>query len=52
MKPLVATPDDFLVIAAGGQAGPFSAYVTGWGGKSTSQSVTRETTAVSTGRDG
>lgn len=42
MKTLVATPDDFLVIAAGGQAGPFSAYIPGWGGKSTSQSVTRE----------
>lgn len=42
VKPLVATPDDFLVLAAGGQAGAFSAYVPGWGGVGTSQSVTRE----------
>ncbi len=42
MKPLVATPDDFLVIAAGGKAGAFSAYIPGWGGKRASQSVTRE----------
>jgi hypothetical protein len=42
MKSLVATPDDFLVVAAGGQAGAFSAYVPGWGGIRTSRSVTRE----------
>jgi hypothetical protein len=42
MKPLVATPDDFLVVAAGGQAGAFSAYVPGWGGIRASRSVTRE----------
>jgi hypothetical protein len=38
----VPTPDDFLVVAAGGRAGAFSAYVPGWGEKRTSQSVTRE----------
>jgi hypothetical protein len=42
MKPLVTTPDNFLIMAAGGQAGAFSAYVPGWGGVSTTQSVTRE----------
>jgi hypothetical protein len=42
MKPLVTTPDNFMIIAAGGQAGAFSAYVPGWGGVSTTQSVTRE----------
>lgn len=42
MEPLVASPDDFLVIPAGGQAGAFSAYVPGWGGIGTSRSVTRE----------
>jgi hypothetical protein len=41
-KPLVPTPDDFLVLAAGGEAGAFSAFVPGWGGKRTTQSVTRE----------
>lgn len=42
MRPLVAAPNDFLVMAAGGQAGAFSAYVPGWGGIRGSQSVTRE----------
>ena len=42
MKPLVPAPDDFLVVAAGGRAGGFSAYVPGWGEKRTSESVTRE----------
>ncbi len=40
--PLVHTPEDFLVIAAGGEAGVQSAYIPGWGGKNGSQSVTRE----------
>jgi hypothetical protein len=39
---LVDTPDDFLVVAAGSRAGAFSAFIPGWGGKRTSQSVTKE----------
>jgi hypothetical protein len=42
LRPLVAEPDDVLVVAGGGRAGAFSAYIPGWGGKRTSQSVTRE----------
>ena len=42
MVPLVQSPQDFLVIAAGGAAGVQSAYIPGWGSKSGSQSVTRE----------
>ena len=42
MVPLVPTPEDFLIVAAGSRAGAFSAFIPGWGSKSTSQSVTRE----------
>lgn len=42
MQDLVETPDDFLVIAAGSHAGAFSAYIPGWGGKRSSQSITKE----------
>jgi hypothetical protein len=42
MRPLVQTPEDFLVIAAGSKAGVFSAFIPGWGGKVSSQSVTKE----------
>lgn len=42
LMPLVETPQDLLVIAAGGRAGVQSAYIPGWGGKNGSQSVTRE----------
>ncbi|MEK7874830.1 MAG: hypothetical protein AAB325_01410, partial [Pseudomonadota bacterium] len=42
MQTLVEVPQDFLVIAAGGNAGSQSAYIPGWGSKSGSQSVTRE----------
>jgi hypothetical protein len=42
MQPIVETPQDLLVIAAGGKAGVQSAYIPGWGGKAGSQSVTRE----------
>ena len=42
MVDLVETPQDFLVIAAGGVAGVQSSYIPGWGGKNGSQSVTRE----------
>jgi hypothetical protein len=41
MRPLVASPDDFLVIAAGGNAGAFSAYIPGWGSKRSSRAVTK-----------
>ncbi len=41
LLPLVETPQDFLVIAAGGRAGVQSAFIPGWGGKAGSQSVTR-----------
>ncbi len=42
MQPLVQTPQDLLVIAAGGKAGVQSCYIPGWGGKNGSQSVTYE----------
>jgi hypothetical protein len=40
MRPLVLTPDDLLVVAAGGRAGSFSAYIPGWGSRTSSQAVT------------
>jgi hypothetical protein len=42
MRPLVESPEDFIVVAAGGRAGVQSAFIPGWGGKRTSQSVTKE----------
>ena len=42
MRPLVESPDDILVVAAGGRAGAFSCYIPGWGGKRASQAVTKE----------
>jgi hypothetical protein len=42
MSPLVESPEDFIVVAAGGRAGVQSAFIPGWGGKRTSQSVTKE----------
>jgi hypothetical protein len=42
MRPLVESPDDILVVAAGGSAGAFSAYVPGWGSKRACQAVTKE----------
>lgn len=42
MRPLLETPDDILVVAAGGRAGAFSAYIPGWGSKRSSQAVTKE----------
>lgn len=42
MRPLVATPEDIIVVAAGGRAGVASAFIPGWGGKVSSQSVTKE----------
>jgi hypothetical protein len=40
MRSLVEAPDDILVVAAGGRAGAFSAYIPGWGSKRSSQAVT------------
>ncbi|MGH7277924.1 MAG: hypothetical protein ACREJG_04480 [Candidatus Rokuibacteriota bacterium] len=42
LRPLVESADDILVVAAGGRAGAFSAYIPGWGSKRASQSVTKE----------
>jgi hypothetical protein len=42
MRPLVASPDDILVVAAGGRAGAFSAFVPGWGSARNSEAVTKE----------
>ncbi|HWC02108.1 MAG TPA: hypothetical protein VHF87_05005 [Methylomirabilota bacterium] len=42
MRPLVESPDDIMVVAAGGRAGAFSCYIPGWGGKRSSQAVTKE----------
>jgi hypothetical protein len=42
MRPLVPSPEDFIVIAAGGRAGVHSAYIPGWGNKRTTESVTKE----------
>jgi hypothetical protein len=42
LRSLVESPDDILVIAAGGRAGAFSAYIPGWGGKRSSQAITKE----------
>lgn len=41
-RPLVESPDDILVVAAGGRAGAFSAYIPGWSGKRSTQAVTKE----------
>ena len=42
MMSLVPEPEDFLIVAAGSRAGAFSAFIPGWGSRSTSRSVTRE----------
>jgi len=42
MLPIVESPQDLLVFAAGGKAGVQSAYIPGWGSKSGSVSVTKE----------
>jgi hypothetical protein len=41
-RPLVESPDDILVVAAGGRAGAFSCYIPGWGGKRSTEAVTKE----------
>jgi hypothetical protein len=42
MRPLVASADSILVVAAGGRAGTFSCYIPGWGSARNSQAVTKE----------
>jgi len=42
LRPQVATSDDMLVVAAGGRAGAFSAFIPGWGTSRSSQAVTKE----------
>ena len=42
MRPLVASPDDILVVAAGGRAGAFSCYIPGWGSAKNSQATSKE----------
>jgi hypothetical protein len=42
MHSLVPGPEDFIIVAAGGAAGAFSAYIPGWGGKRSTESVTKE----------
>jgi hypothetical protein len=39
---LVPSPDDFIVVAAGSEAGAFSAFIPGWAGKMATESVTKE----------
>jgi hypothetical protein len=40
LRPLVASPEDILVVAAGGRAGSFSAYIPGWGSRRATEAVT------------
>jgi hypothetical protein len=42
MRTLVPSPEDFIVVAAGGRAGGRSAYIPGWGDKRGTESVTKE----------
>lgn len=42
VRPLVRSPEDFIVVAAGSRAGAFSAFIPGWGGARASESVTKE----------
>jgi hypothetical protein len=41
LRPLLASPEDLLVVAAGGRAGAFSAYIPGWASRRTSEAVTK-----------
>jgi azurin len=41
LRPLVASPEDILVVAAGGRAGAFSAYIPGWASRKSSEAVTK-----------
>jgi hypothetical protein len=40
LRSVVMSPDDLLVVAAGGRAGSFSCYIPGWGSRTASQAVT------------
>jgi hypothetical protein len=42
MRPLVASPDDILVVAAGGRAGAFSCFIPGWSSAKSSTAITKE----------
>ncbi|OGL12865.1 MAG: hypothetical protein A3I14_10155 [Candidatus Rokubacteria bacterium RIFCSPLOWO2_02_FULL_73_56] len=42
LRPLLVSPDDILVVAAGGRAGAFSCYIPGWSSVRSSQAVTKE----------
>src|SRR5215510_13339564 len=42
LRPIVAAPEDMLVVAAGGRAGAFSCYIPGWGSARNSRAVTKE----------
>ncbi|HEV8475041.1 MAG TPA: hypothetical protein VGR82_19875 [Methylomirabilota bacterium] len=42
MRPLLASPDDILVVAAGGRAGAFSCFIPGWSSAKSSAAVTVE----------
>jgi len=42
MRPLVASPDDLLVVAAGGRAGAFSCFIPGWSSAKSSAAITKE----------
>ena len=41
MRPIVSREEDLLVVAAGGRAGTFSAYIPGWGSRTSSEAVTK-----------
>ena len=42
LRSMAPSPEDVLVVAAGGRAGAFSCYIPGWaGGKKSSQSITK-----------
>jgi hypothetical protein len=39
-RPIVRSPDDILVVAAGGRAGSFSCFIPGWASRTSSEAVT------------
>jgi hypothetical protein len=41
LRPLLGSAEDLLVVAAGGRAGAFSAYIPGWGSRRSSEVVTK-----------
>ncbi|MCI0545807.1 MAG: hypothetical protein L0027_00810 [Candidatus Rokubacteria bacterium] len=41
LRPVLGSPEDLLVVAAGGRAGAFSAYIPGWSSRKSSESVTK-----------